>query len=436
VPYRQTFQIVTQLLICKCLVSTAIAAYIPTMEWGLQLGSDADDSGNSTSVDGLGNIYVSGYGFGSGLLVKYDSEGALLWLQQFGSGASESGFDVATDLSGNIFVTGVTTGNYGGPSAGSWDGYVTKFNAAGSVQWVRQFGTSGVDSPYAIATDDLGNAYVAGHTERALGSSSAGGFDAFLTKYDAEGNSIWTRQYGNSLGQTGTSVATDRNGSVYMVGATAGNLGGLSAGGADAFLAKYDGDGNFQWGRQLGTNAYEDAWGVATDRFGSVFILGATEGSLGGTNVGLRDVFLAKYNSFGTLIWTQQWGTVTDEIDSGISVDDAGNIYVTGATHGSLAGGMIGAGDPFVTKFDSMGALIWSWQAGSDQFEAGRGISVDGSGNVYITGETRGGSFMGINAGGQDLFLIKIVEVPEPKSVILMLIGLAAMRCFRRRSTF
>ncbi len=432
-PRTQILRILAVTFLVGCMVAAANAAQIPVAEWGHQLGGTGDDGGMDVAVDGLGNVYASGYGFGAGFIGKYDSTGAQLWTQSFGSGHDEVGFGLAVDPSGNAFVTGITTGSYGGPYGGGWDGFVTKFNAAGSQQWVRQFGAGNAQDPYAIAADELGNAYVTGFTDGALGGPPAGGADTFLIKYDAAGNVAWTRQYGNEFHQTSTSVATDKMGAVYISGNTFGNLGGTSAGGSDAFVAKYDVAGNFQWVRQFGTSAYDDSWGVAADRFGNVYVAGDTEGTLGASSVGARDFFLAKYTSAGNLLWIQQWGTATDEADSHVSVDDFGNAYVSGLTWGSLTGGAGGSVDPFVTKFDPSGALIWSWQAGSDAIDGGRAVAADGVGNVYITGETRGGSFFGPNAGGDDLFLIKIAEVPEPSSAILTVVGLAVGCVYQRR---
>jgi hypothetical protein len=423
----------------------ALGANVPLAQWAHQIGTSSDEGAQSVSVDGLGNVYVSGHTFGNlegsinpplaGYLRKYDSGGTHAWTRQFGNGTGEAGRDIAADALGNVFVSGVTTATFGGVHAGSWDGFVRKYDSTGSVAWTRQFGTSGTESPYDLAADGLGNVYVTGHTTGVLGSSSFGGYDAFLRKYDSIGNHVWTRQYGNSEGQDGLAVTADGNGAVYMAGSTAGTLAGSSAGGADAYLAKYDEFGTFQWARQLGSSAYDDCWGVASDAFGNVFIAGSTNGNLGGQNFGHRDLYVAKYDASGDLLWIRQWGSNTDEIEPDIAVDHLGNAFVVASTYGDMGGGIPGSGDPIVTKFDSEGSLLWTFQAGSAEFDGGRSISVDTDGGVYIAGETRSGSFFTLNAGGDDAFLIRIGEVPEPSGEVFLLIGLTLATGLRPRRT-
>src|SRR5439155_1266491 len=138
--------------------------------------------------------------------------------------------------------------------------------------------------------------------------TSAGGVDAFLRKYDAAGNTLWTRQFGTSADDLADAVAVDGTG-VYMAGFTGGTLPGqTSAGGVDAFLRKYDSSGNVLWTRQFGTSAYDSAVAIAADGT-SVYVAGFTGGTLlGQTSAGGYDAFLRKYDSSGNVLWTRQFG--------------------------------------------------------------------------------------------------------------------------------
>src|SRR5206468_1840643 len=135
-----------------------------------------------------------------------------------------------------------------------------------------------------IAVDGPGNAYVVGETEGTLpGQHSAGGRDAFIRKYDSEGHELWTRQFGGGGGEAAAGVALNADGDTYVVGASGAALPGqTSAGGFDAFIGKYDRDGHELWTRQFGSSADDFARGVAVDPSGNVVVVGSTEGALPG----------------------------------------------------------------------------------------------------------------------------------------------------------
>lgn len=107
-----------------------------------------------------------------------------------------------------------------------------------SVEWVQQLGTSGIDISYGVSADGVGNVYISGSTNGSLGGPSAGFDDAFVTKYDAAGTLQWSRQLGTSTYDYSYGVSADGLGNVYISGSTQGSLGGPNAGSTDAFVAK------------------------------------------------------------------------------------------------------------------------------------------------------------------------------------------------------
>jgi hypothetical protein len=170
----------------------------------------------------------------------------------------------------------------------------------------KQLGSAGHRTySHSTATDASGNVYVAGYTTGGLdGNTQIGFWDTFLTKYDASGNKLYTRQLGVAVGSTGgRSTATDASGNVYLAGGTQGGLDGntLTGGGTDAFLTKYDASGNKLYTRQWGVAGADTAgFSAATDASGNVYVAGWTDGGLdGNTLIGLSDVFLIKYDANG-----------------------------------------------------------------------------------------------------------------------------------------
>ena len=164
-------------------------------------------------------------------------------------------------------------------------------------------GTSSHDYAYGVATDSSGNVYVAGNTQGGLdGKFYRGLTDFFVVKYNSSGTKQWTKQLGTSAAEIGHGIATDSSGNVYVAGYTFGGLDGNSnAGSSDLFVVKYNSSGTKQWTKQLGTSSDDEAYGVATDSSGNVYVAGITSGGLDGnsSSAGEENLFVVKYNSDG-----------------------------------------------------------------------------------------------------------------------------------------
>lgn len=149
-----------------------------------------------------------------------------------------------------------------------------------------------------------------------------------------------TKQWGTSGSEYGSSVALDTAGHIYVTGYTYGSLdGNTSVGGTDIFLTKWNADGTKAWTKQWGTSSYDYGSSVVLDTAGNIYVTGYTRGSLdGNANAGYNDIFLTKWNANGTKAWTKQWGMNNYDEGYSVALDTAGNIYVTGDTIGSLDG--------------------------------------------------------------------------------------------------
>ncbi len=425
------------LVLSACGLAAGDTAY--EVEWIRQLGTSGTDYGHGVAVDSAGNPFITGYTVGNlggvnagdndAFLTKYNSDGNLLWMQQLGTSSDDASYSVAVDAAGNAFICGATEGNLDGINAGSHDAFLAKYNSDGNLLWTQQLGTSSADHAASVAVDGAGNAFISGSTGGDLGGTNAGGDDAFLTKYNSDGNLQWTQQLGTSTIDWALSVAVDGAGNAFISGFTAWNLAGTNAGYEDAFLAKYNSDGNLQWTRQMGTSSTDYSFSVAVDNAGNAFISGSTEGDLDGVNAGYWDAFVTKYDTDGNVVWTRQLGSPSLDFSSSVAVDGSGDVFIVGDTEGDLGGVNAGGRDVFLAKYDSAGNLLWTEQLGTSSGESTWCVDVDGTGNVYISGYTTG-SLGGTNAGKGDAFLIKY-EVPEPASLLLLAMG--AMAFLRRR---
>ncbi|MGK7901817.1 MAG: SBBP repeat-containing protein [Hormoscilla sp.] len=389
--------------------------------WTKQLGGAGDDFSWGVAADSSSNVYITGgtkgdlAGSNAGgydaWIAKYDGQGNQQWVKQLGTSGDDKSWGIAVDSSGNICITGDTTGSLGGSNAGGSDAWVAKYDGQGNQLWIQQLGTAGDDNSYGVATDGSGNIYIAGGTTGSLGGSNAGSYDAWVAKYDGQGKQLWVKQLGTSEEDKSWGIAASDSGNVYITGRTKGALEGGNAGSFDAWVAKYDSEGNQQWIKQLGSSGADYSYGVAVDSSGNVYITGRTTGSLGGSNAGGFDAWVAKYDSEGNQQWVKQLGTSANEFAFAVAVDGSSNVYISGCTQGGLAGSSNAGGwDAWVAKYDSDGNQQWLEQLGTSSDEFSWGVAVDGSGNIYATGHSKG-ELAGSNAGGFDAWVAKLSEV-------------------------
>ena len=425
-------------------------------DWAKGAGGSDYDVGFAIAVDGFGNSYITGtisgtvsfgtisvtsVGDSDIFVAKYDFYGNLLWVRSAGGKDSDEGLGIAVEPAGNVYVTGyfkggVSFGDFALNSAGDddIDMFIAKYDGNGNVLWVKGMGALDYDGGLCIAIDAASNCYVTGYFKDStvLGNSrlgSNGGSDIFVAKYDSSGNALWAKNAGGNLDDQGSSIAADAAGNCYVTGfyrgtATFSNIAIKSIGDKDVFLSKYDPDGKLLWVRSAG-GFYSD-WGnaVTVDNQGNSYITGhfkgsANFGNLKSISAGDKDIFIAKYDKAGNILWTKAAGG-KDDYDEGnsIAVDTSGNVFVAGHFMGSATFGKInlasaGNSDLFVAKYDKLGNTLWAKSAGGSEYDGGRGIALDAAGNVYVTGYFRKSIAFGNNiritlSGYEDIFLTKI----------------------------
>jgi len=357
------------------------------------------------------------------------------WAKRAGGTDGDAASRMAVDASGNSYVTGIFRGiaSFGTAnltSSGSTDVFIAKYDASGNVLWAKQAGGQDIDASKNIAVDISGDSYITGEFQGSatFGSTtltSSGSYDAFIAKYDASGNVLWAKQSGGAGLEMGRGIAVDGSGNCYITGyfdgsATFGSTTLTSSGSYDVFIAKYDATGNFQWADRAGSSGEDYGRNVAIDGSGNSYIAGtfrnlASFGSTTLTSSGVEDIFIAKYDASGSVLWAKKAGGTSKDAANGIAVDGSGNSYITGEFQGNTTFGSItitsstSLPDICVARYDGSGNLLWVKQAGGSSSDFGRNITVDGSGNSYITGEFEGsasfGSTMLTSSGGVDIFI-------------------------------
>lgn len=254
-----------------------------------------------------------------------------------------------------------------------------------------------------------------------------GGGDALVLQVDGVGSPVWARQFGSPSAEAALGVAGNDDGDGITVGFTDGSLEGPSAGGRDAWISRFDRAGNQRWITQVGSDA--DDWFEAVTTLGEArrgteqFVaVGATTGVLegagdGGSAQGGTDVMVASFGTEGGLQWIRQLGTDGDETAVAV-VADGTNLYVAGTTSGGLGdlasdaeqdalGGPGGGSDGFLAALDATsGELLWVTRFGSEGDEVVTGATVTADGLVVLSGSTTGQLGEQLAGGGRDAFLV------------------------------
>jgi len=341
------------------------------------------DEGISLAVDGQGNVYVTGYSFGSGTesdyaTIKYNSDGVEQWVQRYDGPGNNIDYtsSLAVDGQGNVYVTGYSYG-----SGTSFDYATIKYNSAGVEQWVQRYnGTAnGDDWASSLAVDGQGNVYVTGGGRFGSGANS----DYATIKYNSSGVQEWVQIYdGNgpaSSADAAFDLAVDGQGNVYVTGESYGS--GTSG---DYATIKYNSAGVEQWVQRYDgpANSNEQAYSLAVDIQGNVYVTGMSYGGGSGGGGTENDFCTIKYNTDGVEQWVQRYNGPGNACDIGfsIAIDGQGNVYVTGESWS-------GTSDDYATiKYNSAGVEQWvqRYRQGSDDY--GRSVAVDGQGNAYVTG--------------------------------------------------
>ena len=429
---------VTHLLLAGLLafgVSRA-SAQTEVKVWSRLVGAPNYDFGVGVAVDPSGNVVFGGPtqsslgGQSAGLFDvfagKYDASGNKLWLAQRGTSDIEYGFDdlhggVSSDIYGNVYVVGRTKGALdGNVNLGNYDFFVVKFGPTGNWLWTRQDGTGQDDTARGVTTDASGNVYVTGYVRGEFhGVTRVGGADVFINKYDTDGTRLWTVLFGSDLTDESFGITCDADGNVIVTGWCDGNIDGIvNQGNGDNFLAKYDSAGNKLWLKQWGTVNKDTGYSLATDAARNIYLSGYTTGPLYGSQMGNRDIFLAKFDAGGTNIWSTQIGTTDHDQAWGVTCDAAGNVFVAGETGGQL-GSDLAAGDLdlFVAKYSPAGSQVWLRQLGTTNIDFARAIAMDTNGAVFVTGRSFGDFDGNTNQGLSDVILMKYAPSNSPPPV-------------------
>ena len=401
--------------------------------WATYYAGDGLDGIEDITEDSSGNIFITGYSDSKVLptqmvpgayyngtlslggtlsdlfLLKFTSNGVLLWATYYGGGGDEHGTSLAIDQNDNIYLTGYTTspnfptqvlvGAYnvgvgGGGGFGYEDSFIIKFNSSGARLWATFFGGNYATHAMSVVTDASNNLFLTGFTNCDTGfpiQNSAGAFnqatklgpvgppytkDIFIAKFDPAGLLLWSTYYGGAANDYAVKMCVAPSGNIFITGNTA----------------------SADFKTQDPGSAYMDI-------------------TLNGT----KDAYILEFSNAGALIWSTYIGGNTYDMGDAIHCLPNGDVYVGGETNSTdlttlnpLNGAYYqpapsGNFDLFFTRFSSVRTMLWSTYFGGTSNDGASsvnsninngdycydklGISSDPSGNIYFSGTTPGNGF-------------------------------------------
>lgn len=350
------------------------------------LGGSHWDFGSDIFADAAGNAYVTGYtasqnfplanpfqpsrgGVNEAFVTKLNPEGsALIFSTYLGGNNDDYGQAITGDSQGNVYVAGDTTSTnfpvsnaYQPANAGNSDGFVTKFNPAGSaLVWSTYMGGSSSDGFFGLAVDAANNVLLTGRSyslnyplQAAYQPYMAGEYDAVVTKLNAAGSVlIYSTYFGGSSDEYGTDLAADPLGNAYITGSTFStdfpviNAFQSQGGFGDAFVSKFSPTGTPLYSTYLGGPWPDGGDGIAVNAAGEAFVIGSTQSDnfplvnpIYPILRGSEDAFITRFSASGTsLIFSTFFGGSNGrelQAPAAIAVDANNTIYISGSTGAS-----------------------------------------------------------------------------------------------------
>ncbi len=432
------------------LAATTTNAQLPTLQWVNEMvGTNSktlatDPSGNVYMLGNMGagstldvdpgpGVYTLNGDDGTTIIYKLNTAGQFVWAKQLPDISPEC---IQADAAQNVYLVGyyVLTKDFD-PGPGVFnlttvsqnDIFILKLDPDGNFLWAKSQGGTQADLAYSVAISATGIVYTTGYFIGTSDFDPGAGVtnitsgiqgDTHVSALDANGNFLWVKQIPGGFNQA-HSITTNALGNIVVAGEFSGtkdfdpgpgvfNL-TATVGGADIYILKLDGLGNFVWAKSVGGPNSELDGAVALDPTGNVYATGrfALTGDFDPgpatfnlTSFGGTDIFVVKLNASGVFTWAKQMGGILNDAPLDITADASGNVLTTGifndvadfdpgvATFNLTTNG---SNDIFISKLNTDGDFVWAVGFGSSTSEdRGNGISVDLAGNVYATGNFQG----------------------------------------------
>ncbi|MFO7524739.1 MAG: choice-of-anchor D domain-containing protein [Ignavibacteriaceae bacterium] len=320
-----------------------------------------------------------------------------LWAVSAGGFAYDNSRDVVTDNAGNIFITGSydVFADFGDTTlvTETENVFIAKLDTDGNFMWAKSVLNFGTIEVVTITLDNTENIIIAGNfagrfqIESGEELLSAGGLDVVILKYSPDGDFIWLNQFGGIEDNRVNDISTDTFNNIYFTGYN----NSPTTGSNQIYTASFNEAGVFQWQRSTtGIGFYDKGTGICVNNMNNIFVTGAfgdtkifegsnalTQDSIVISN-GITDIFLAKYDVSGNLIWVQNVDNPDYDEGAKLSADLNGDIVLTGLTSA------VSGANVYLAKYSEAGSLIWETLISFFPYNVYPKMALDNAGNISV----------------------------------------------------
>jgi len=340
-------------------------------KWTRIYGGDSLDSGSSVEQTSDGGYIITGYteSFGAGpsdvWLIKTNSSGDTLWTRMYGGTGVDIGNSVRQTSDGGYIIAG-STSSFG---VSYYDVYLIKTNASGDTLWTRTFGGTNDDEGFSVQQTSDGGYIIAGETS----SFGAGGYDVWLIKTNASGDTLWTKTYGGPSYEWGNSIQQTLDGGYIVTGYTL----SFGAGNGDVWLIKTNASGDTLWTKTYGETGTDLGNSVRQTQDGGYIIAGKTSSFGNGDQV-----YLIKADSSGDTLWSKTYGGALEDVGYSVQQTTDGGYIIAGKTFSFGAG----YDDVYLIKTNTYGDTLWTRTYGGTISDGAQSVQQTADGGYIIGG--------------------------------------------------
>ena len=322
---------------------------------GHDVAYGVDSFGGSIYVTASSGVYTNGV---STFLLKYNSDGELIWERDWAMNQVNEAHSVAASEKG-IYISGLTG------DIDKFEAFLLNYDHDGNLIWSKVWGE---DQMYWVQNIVVygSNIYLAGS------KGNQNDYSAFLLKFDSDGNLIWSKTYGEGIeGPAKAYGVTVSGDAVYLAGSTGDDEN------SDAFLLKFDTDGNRVWTKVWANDKINEAHSVTVSG-NKIYVAGWI---LSQEN-DIEDAFLLKFDSDGNLTWSRIFGDIESEGAYGVAVS-GDSVFVAGKK------GFFQRYGTLLLRYTTEGELIWWKTYERSRYGGAYGITISGD-SIYTAGVTWG----------------------------------------------
>ncbi|MCP4704907.1 MAG: T9SS type A sorting domain-containing protein [candidate division Zixibacteria bacterium] len=366
-----------------------VPSHSQDLVWSTNYGGNYNDeaySGVPTTDDCIaiiGSTYSNGAGEFDFYLLKVNSAGDTVWCRTYGGADTEYGYDIKQTYDDGYILVG-STQSFG---SGGSDIYMIRTDSEGNKLWDKTYGGVTKDEGYSVEITSDKGFIICGNTD----SYGAGYSDLYLIKTDSLGDTLWTRTFGGSGGESGVSVKQLSDDSYIAIGST----GSFGTGYSSLYVVKTTADGDSLWAKTYGGTRADFGSDIAIAFDGGLLLSGWTA-SYG---AGFYDGYLVKTDADGNFQWSFAYGGAKEDRIYSVQQAMDGGYILTGIKEGSGSSLM----DIYVIKTDPTGNPIWERTYGGSKSDFGRMIFQEPNHDYMLIGYT-----YSYSSGGSDIYILKL----------------------------